>query len=84
MKYSFMPNVSQPGHVCVFLELQNVDCGVKTACLERLHFSLDCSNYCGFPLVGGLGSALHDKVSQQKAAEHGKISASSHKAILTV
>ena len=36
----------------------------------------------GFPLVGGLCSALHDKVNKQKVADYGKISTSSHKSIL--
>lgn len=78
-----MPYLSEPGHVYVFLELQNADgCGVERPASGDAVSHWITVITVGFPLVGGLRSALHDKVNKQKVADYGKISTSSHKSIL--
>ena len=69
-----MPYLSEPGHVCVFLELQNADgCGVELPASGDAVSHWIAVITVGFPLVGGLRSALHDKVNKQKVADYGKI-----------
>lgn len=78
-----MPCLSEPGHVCVFLEFQNVDgCGVELPASGDSVSHWIAVNTEGFPLVGGLCGALHNNVNKQKVADYGKISTSSHKSIL--
>ena len=78
-----MPYLSEPGHVYVFLELQNAGgCGVELPAAGDAVSHWIAVITVGFPLVGGLCSALHDKVNKQKVADYGKISTSSHKSIL--
>lgn len=35
MEHLFIPNLSEPGHVCVLLEWQKVDCGSIKAALSE-------------------------------------------------
>lgn len=66
------------------LSCRKVDCEGGTAFLQRIHRSLNYSNYCRFHLVGVLLHALLDKVNKQKRTEHHKISVSSSGDLLTI